>query len=424
MYHKHRVHINDLAVEILCEILSYNLPCILDGNHSFPRVCKLWRRVYYELFSNIRLYHSRVMMFSDIQEMGFEKQAEILKQCLESAVCLQSYAGTNRSCDIVFLTSHAYEMCRNISRHQSSSLIVQELRAYGITLYRNAMGKSLATLGFTLEQGNSMTEQHCRQVFQIYRQYMQIIVFAFSYMDQYFSRYNDLNSMKHKALEVFVQECLLCDEHSTLTIEDAKAFDREYSTVSSTNPNQKILFVADGNEIVEIDSSSAICATSSTIRTLLGFCSSPDRSSIVFKLPADKWLVEQTIAFSAHYIIDPLAEFQSPLPFKQLSEMVQPWYSSFIDDFRPHYLASVVSVAMMLDLTALSHLACAAYSVMIRNSTGMMRPPSRFNGFEDDDEADHDHGHNALIDDDEEDVDNDDINVDHFDDFVISDENE
>jgi S-phase kinase-associated protein 1 len=79
-------------------------------------------------------------------------------------------------------------------------------------------------------------------------------------------------------------------------------------------------------------------------------------------------ILAKVVEFIRHHITDPLTGIQKPLKSPSLTDMVQEWYSAFID-IEQETVFEIMLAANFMDIKPLLDLTCAAIALKIKGKT-------------------------------------------------------
>ena len=82
----------------------------------------------------------------------------------------------------------------------------------------------------------------------------------------------------------------------------------------------------------------------------------------------DSAVLSKAVEFIRHYSLDPMTEVQKPLKSPSLTNMVQPWYSDFMNISNDEIL-ELMLCANYMDIKPLLQLTCAAITLKIKGKT-------------------------------------------------------
>lgn len=118
------------------------------------------------------------------------------------------------------------------------------------------------------------------------------------------------------------------------------------------------------DQVLRVDAD--ILKESNLIRTLLEGCIEEDTE---IPLPnVDHEILVEIVNYLHHYQIDPMKPLERPLPMKDFSEIVSPWYYAFINSFEGiGHLYELIKATDYMDIPCIHELACARVASLIRN---------------------------------------------------------
>lgn len=76
-------------------------------------------------------------------------------------------------------------------------------------------------------------------------------------------------------------------------------------------------------------------------------------------------VLRKVIDYCTHYSQEPMTAIQTPLKSNKIEDMVQPWYSSFVQ-VEQNLLFELVTAANFMDIKPLLDLTCLAVAVLIK----------------------------------------------------------